>query len=89
MRENNDQVMNSSNKQTTFEKKKKNNQLKWLVVLMKSSRVQGQRSKVKAVSEVQTSTQTLALNLAMFAMEYKLTIYWILDIYCILQAYIL
>lgn len=74
MRENNVQVMNSSNKQTTFEKKKKK-KLKWLVVLMKSRRVQGQRSKVKGVSEVQTSTQTLALNLAMFAMEYKLTIY--------------
>lgn len=73
MRDNNDQVMNSSNKQTRFKKKKK--QLKWLVVLMKSRCVKGQRSKVKGVSEEQTSTQTLALNLAMFAMEYKLTIY--------------
>lgn len=65
MRENNDQVMNSSNKR---------NQLKWLVVLMKSRRVKGQRSKVKGVSEEQMSIQTLALNLAMFEMKYKLTI---------------
>lgn len=78
MKENNDQVMNSSNKQTKFEK----NQLKWLVVLMKSRRVKGQKSKVKEVSEEQTSTQTLALNLAMFAMEYKLTIeYWTFTAY--------
>lgn len=41
---------------------------------MKSRRVKGQKSKVKEVSEEQTSTQTLALNLPMFAMEYKLTI---------------
>lgn len=66
MRENNDQVMNSSNKR---------NQLKWLVVLMKSRHVKGQRSKVKGVSEEQMSIQTLALNLAMFEMKYKLTIY--------------
>lgn len=65
MRENNDQVMNSSNKR---------NQLKWLVVLMKSRRVKGQRSKVKGVSEEQMSIQTLALNLAMFEMKYKRTI---------------
>lgn len=63
MRENNDQVMNSSSKR---------NQLIWLVVLMKSRRVKGQRSKVKGVSEEQMSIQTLALNLAMFEMKYKL-----------------
>lgn len=73
MRENNDQVMNSSNKQTKFEKNQ--NQLKWLDVLMESRRVKGQRSKVKGVPEEQTSTQTLALNLSMFGMKYKLTIY--------------
>ncbi len=68
MRENNDQVMNSSNKQTKCEKKNRN-QLKWMV-LMKSRCVKGQRSKVKALSEEQTSIQILALNLDMFGIAY-------------------
>lgn len=72
MRENNDQVMNSSNKQTNFDKKNLN-QLKWLLVLMKSRHVKGQRSKVKEVSEEQMSIQTLKSNLAMFGMEYNLS----------------
>ncbi len=67
MRENNDQVMDSSNKQTKCEKNR--NQLKWMV-LMKSRCVKGQRSKVKALSEEQTSIQILALNLDMFGIAY-------------------
>ncbi len=39
---------------------------------MKSRCVKGQRSKVKAVSEEQTSIQILALNLDMFGIEYQL-----------------
>ncbi len=68
MRENNDQVMNSSNKQTKCGEKKSESVK--MDVLMKSRCVKGQRSKVKALSEEQTSIQILALNLDMFGIAY-------------------